>query len=105
MYDLKPVRLSVRSSYVKFTDEMEQSLSAQRHLDRLHTPLVLLHGSLETPEFQRQTREFAAAVRAVNKPVQFLVGNGHGHFDVQDSLANPYGFMGRAALEMMKLAA
>jgi arylformamidase len=27
MYDLKPVRLSKRSEYVKFTDEMEQALS------------------------------------------------------------------------------
>ena len=26
MYDLKPVRLSKRSSYVKFTDEMEQAM-------------------------------------------------------------------------------
>jgi arylformamidase len=34
MYDLKPVRLSKRSKYVKFTDEMEQELSAMRHLDR-----------------------------------------------------------------------
>ena len=28
MYDLKPVRLSKRSQYVKFTDEMEQALSS-----------------------------------------------------------------------------
>ena len=32
MFDLKPVRLSARSSYVKFTDEIEHALSAQRHL-------------------------------------------------------------------------
>ena len=38
MYDLKPVRLSARSNYVKFTDEMEQALSSQRHLDRLNAP-------------------------------------------------------------------
>ena len=31
MYDMKPVRLSKRSSYVKFTDEMEQAMSSQRH--------------------------------------------------------------------------
>ena len=30
----KPVRLSKRSSYVRFTDEMEDAMSAQRHLDR-----------------------------------------------------------------------
>ena len=34
MYDLKPVRLSKRGAYVKFTDEMEEALSSQRHLDR-----------------------------------------------------------------------
>ena len=45
MYDLKPVRLSKRSSYVKFTDEMEQALSAMRHLDKVHTPLVLTIGT------------------------------------------------------------
>ena len=59
MYDLKPVRLSKRSKYVKFTDEMEEALSAQRHLDRLNLPLVLAYGTYETPEFQRQTRDFA----------------------------------------------
>ena len=31
------------SSYVKFTDAMEQALSAMRHLDKVHTPLVLTH--------------------------------------------------------------
>ncbi len=76
MYDLKPVRLSKRSKYVKFTDEMEQALSAQRHLDQLHTPLILAHGTYETPEFQRQTRDFHAAVKAAGKPVELLVGGG-----------------------------
>jgi hypothetical protein len=38
MYDMKPVRLSKRSSYVKFTDEMEQAMSSQRHLDLLRAP-------------------------------------------------------------------
>ena len=40
MYDLKPVRLSKRSNYVKFTDEAEQALSTQRHLDRLNAPVL-----------------------------------------------------------------
>ncbi|MEA2902976.1 MAG: arylformamidase [Alphaproteobacteria bacterium] len=103
MYDLKAVRLSKRAAYVKFTDEMEQALSAQRHLDKIHTPLVLTHGTLETPEFQRQTRDFHAALKAAGKPVQLLVGKGYNHFETQETLGNPYGFMGRAALEMMKL--
>jgi arylformamidase len=104
MYDLKAVRMSKRNQYVKFTDAMEQELSAQRHLDRLHTPLILTHGTLETPEFQRQSRDFYAAVKAAGKPVELRVGKGYNHYETQETIANPYGFMGRAAFEQMKLA-
>jgi arylformamidase len=103
MFDLKPVRLSARSRYVKFTDEMEQALSPQRHLDKLNTPVIVAYGTLETPEFQRQSRDFAAAVRAAGKPVQLLVGDGYNHFEMYETLANPYGLLGRAVLEQMTL--
>jgi len=104
MYDLKPVRLSKRSRYVKFTDEMEDALSAMRHLDKLATPLVLSYGTYETPEFQRQTREFAAAVKAAGKPVELLVGEAYNHFEMLETLANPYGLLGRAVLGQMGLS-
>ncbi len=104
MYDLKPVRLSKRSKYVSFTDAMENELSAIRHLDRLATPLVLSYGTYETPEFQRQTRDFAAAVRAAGKSVELLVGEGYNHFEMLETLANPYGLIGRALLAHMGLA-
>ncbi len=103
MYDLKPVRLSKRSKYVKFTDAMEEALSAVRHLDKLNTPLVLTYGTYETPEFQRQTRDFAAAVRGAGKPVELLVGEGYNHFEMLETLANPYGLLGRAVLGQMQL--
>jgi len=105
LFDLKPVRLSFRSSYVKFTDDMEQALSSQRHLDKLNAPLVVAYGTLETPEFQRQSRDFAAAVKAAGKPVQLLVGEGYNHFEIPETLANPYGLLGRAVLAQMKLPA
>ena len=104
MYDLKPVRLSKRSKYVAFTDEIEQELSAIRHLDRLNCPIVVAHGTQETPEFQRQSREFAAAVRAAGKPVEFIVAEGYNHFEIRETIANPYGLMGRMVLEQMKLS-
>jgi arylformamidase len=103
MFDLKPVRLSARSRYVKFTDDMEEQLSAQRHLDRLKAPVILAHGTLETPEFQRQSRDFAAAAKAAGKPVQLLVAQGYNHFEIIETLANPYCLLGRAVLEQMKL--
>ena len=103
MYDLKPVRLSKRSEYVKFTDEIEEKLSSQRHLDKLNAPVIIAYGTQETPEFQRQSREFAAAVKAAGKPVELIVGAGFNHFEMQETFANPYGIAGRAALALMQL--
>ena len=79
-------------------------MSPQRHLDKLNAPLVVAYGTFETPEFQRQSRDFAAAVKAAGKPVQLLVGEGYNHFEMFETLASPYGLLGRAALEQMKLA-
>jgi arylformamidase len=103
MYDLKPVRLSKRSSYVKFTDEMEQAMSSQRHLDLLQAPIIVTYGTNETPEFQRQSRDFAATVKAAGKPVDLVEAPNFNHFEIAESLGNPYGPNGRAVLALMKL--
>ena len=103
MYDLKPVRLSARSSYVKFTDAMEDAMSSQRHIDKLRAPVICTYGTNETPEFQRQNRDFAAAVKAAGKPVELIEAPDYNHFEMCESLGNPYGPNGRAALKMMKL--
>src|SRR5262249_33482409 len=67
-------------------------------------PLVLGHGTLETPEFQRQTRDFFAAVQAAGKPAQLIVGSGYNHFEFLETLASPYGIAGRAVLQQIGLA-
>ena len=105
MYDLAPVALSKRSAYVTFTDAMVRELSGQRHIDGLNTPLIVGYGSGETPEFQRQSRDFAAAAKAAGKPVELIEGHGYNHFELLETLANPYGLMGRAMFEQMKLVA
>jgi len=104
MFDLKPVRLSARSGYIKFTDAMEHALSSQRHLDKLNAPVVVAYGSLETPEFQRQSRDFVEAVKKAGKSADIIRGEGYNHFEIAETLANPYGLLGRAALAQMKLA-
>lgn len=105
MYDLFPVSLSARSSYVKFDEETLDALSTQRHLDRIRIPLIVAYGTFETPEFQRQNREFAAALQAAGKPVRLLVGTGYNHFELIETLGNPYGVVGSAALEQLGLVA
>jgi arylformamidase len=104
MYELAPVRLSHRSSYVRFTDEMVEALSPLRHLDQLRTPLIVAYGTYETPEFQRQARDLAAAVRDAGKPVELLVGDNYSQMEVPETLCNPYGLLGSAALQHMGLA-
>jgi arylformamidase len=103
MYDLRGPRLSKRSAYVKFTDEAEAALSPQRHLERVNAPIVLLVGSLETPEFQRQTRDFADALTRAGKAAELIYAEGYNHFEIAETLGNPYGPMGRAVLSLMKL--
>jgi arylformamidase len=104
MYDLRAPRLSKRSDYVKFTDEMEHALSPQRHLARIGAPVALAYGSLETPDFKRQTREFAAALETAGKAVQVVCGEGYNHFEIAETIGNPYGPVGRAVLALMGLA-
>jgi arylformamidase len=104
IYDLKAPRLSSRREYVKFDDATEEALSAQRHLDKLHTPLVVAHASLDSPEFQRQSREFASSLKGAGKPVELILGEGYNHFEFIETLGNPFGILGHAALAQMGLA-
>jgi arylformamidase len=104
MYELAPVRLSARANYVQFTDDMVERLSPIRHLDRLRAPVIVSHGTYETPEFQRQPREFVAALRAAGKPVDLIVGDNYCHTELLETLCNPYGLLGAAVLEQMGLA-
>ena len=88
MYDLMPVQLSARNTYVTFDDATVAALSPIRHLDRLHAPLIISYGTCETPEFQRQNREFAAAVEAAGKKVRLLVGENYNHFELPETLGH-----------------
>jgi arylformamidase len=105
MYELYPVSLSARAGYVKFDERTLDELSTMRHLERVSAPVTVVYGTLETPEFQRQSREFAEALRKAGKPVQLVVAEGYNHLEVMETLANPFQFAGRAALEQMKLKA
>ena len=104
MFDMRPVRLSWRRSYVAFTDAMEDAMSPQRHIDKLRAPVVVTYGTFETPEFQRQARDFAAVATAAGKPVTVIKASHYDHDGMAETLANPYGPNGRAALALMNLA-
>ncbi len=101
MFDLKPVRLSSRGDYVDFTDAMEHDMSSMRHIENLNAPLIVAYGSYETPEFKRQSTEFAEAVATAGKPVELIVAENYNHFEIIETLSSPNGILGRAVLKQM----
>jgi len=103
MYDLYPVSLSYRNTYVNFTPEVIEQLSAVNNLQFLNAPIHIINGTGDTPEFQRQSSDFAAIAKAAGKKVTYQIGYGYDHFELPETLANPYGILGRTALEMMGL--
>ena len=103
MYDLKPVRLSSRSEYLNITDEIEQQLSPQRQLHHLHAPLLISHGTDESPEFIRQSHDFAKAIDGLGKPLHYTIGIDLNHFEILETLAEKTGLLGSALLSFMQL--
>src|SRR5258708_3613510 len=104
MYDLRPVMLSARSTYVKLSAEEEDELSAIRHLDRVRCPILVAYGDKESPEFQRQGRSFAAAQRERGLASKELALAGCNHFEGIRTMMDPASPLTRAVLTQMGLA-
>ena len=103
MYDLRPVMMSVRSSYVKISDEEMVELSPLLHIGRVCAPLTVAYGGLETPEFKRQAQSFATALNAAGKPARLLCCEAVNHFEILELLGDPATPFARTALETMGL--
>ena len=101
MYDMRPVMLSARSSYVKLTDEEVLALSAILQPEKVHTPLTLVYGEKETPEFRRQPKAYAEVLAAAGKPVKVIEVPGVNHFEILRQLGEPGSEVARLALGML----
>jgi arylformamidase len=97
IYDLLPVRLSARGDYVKLDAKQEQELSPLRQRERIRCPVQVAWAEKDSAEFIRQSREFAAALRAPT-----LEGKALDHFRMAETLADPASPLARAALAMLK---
>ncbi len=95
MYDLRPVLLSARSSYVHLSAQEEDEFSAMRHLDRVRCRIVVAYGSNESPEFQRQGRSFAEALQTRGAPVRALVLDKQNHFEGIRTMMDPTSLLAR----------
>jgi arylformamidase len=105
IYDLLPVRLSARNDYVKLDTSTEQALSPIRHLRNFSGRAYVACGALESDEFKRQSRALAAALDPLQLAAPLAEYAGLNHYEVADTLADPHGGLGRAALGLMGLPA
>jgi arylformamidase len=101
IYDLAPVRLSARNEYLRLDDELEQTLSPQRHLDRLGCDLIIAFADGDSDEFRRQAESFA---RSAGARARLLEAKCLNHFELAEMLADPDGLLGGAALAQMGLS-
>ena len=102
-YDLEPVRRSARNTYVQLDAGMVDRLSPARHVDNIACPVVVGTGEHESDEFKRQARDFAALIERRGVPVRLIEGAGLNHFEIINTLASPFGLLGRIALQQMGL--
>jgi arylformamidase len=102
-YDMRPVMLSARSSYVKISEAEIVALSPILHVERVNAPVTMAIGALESPEFKRHSGSFAEALLRAGKTVELLDCGSVNHFEMPELLADPSSAVRRAAVRMMGL--
>jgi hypothetical protein len=85
MFDLRPVRLSLRGKEIRFIDAVEHALSSRRYLNKLHAPIVIAYGTLEAPESERQS----GLCSGCGSARYLLVAGNYNHFEIAETLASP----------------
>lgn len=103
LYDLEPVRLSFVNGWLGLDAASAARLSPLRLIPR-HSPaprLLATYGGLETAEFRRQTRDYAAAWSAAGHRAMLLPQAGRNHFDIAVALGLAGDPLCRAAADFM----
>jgi arylformamidase len=83
-YYLEPVMLSKRSDYVQLSETEVRELSPGLHADRIRCPVIVAYAEHDTDEFQRQSREFAAALDKAGRLQKLERMPGVNHFELME---------------------
>ncbi|MDG2175841.1 MAG: alpha/beta hydrolase [Gammaproteobacteria bacterium] len=102
MYDLFPVSLSFRKEFLSLNADSITRLSPQANTDKISMPLLVAYGTNESPEFQRQGKDFIEALESADNSVQTLIGMGLNHFEIIETLADPEGLLGQPLLSLIQ---
>jgi arylformamidase len=87
-YDLEPIILSARGSYIHLEGDEEHDLSPIRHVQNSATPTMVAYCDGDTGEFQRHSKEFAAALDRHRLLLDRIVVSGLNHFEIVEAFAD-----------------
>jgi arylformamidase len=104
IYDLEAIRLSSTNNDVRLDQEQSLRNSPMFHPLRRRVPLVLSTGDKDNEEFQRQTKDFAAALGQKSYDFDYVVAEGHNHFSILDAMTDPNDPLGNKLLNLAKSA-
>lgn len=103
MYDLEPVRLSARNTYLDLDIEATRRNSPICHIRKWMPPMVIAYGEGEHEEFRRQSIAFANTLERRGHICCHLAFPGLNHFEVGEEFAKPGGALLKAVFEVMRL--
>lgn len=103
IYELEPIRRSYVDAPLQLSEDDVNALSPLRTLPDSHCPVILAHGSMETDEFKRQTREFYEHLEHAGEEVQCREIMERNHFDVIMDLCDDDSWLAVAVLRQMGL--
>ncbi len=98
-YDMQPVLLSARSSYVKLSPAEADAMSPLRHVDRMPCPVYVGYCEHDTDVFQDLSREFAAALDRVGLLLAVDRFPGFNHFEHMEEFGRPDSALIRAIVK------
>lgn len=91
IFDLEPIRLNYLNAKLGLDAATVQRLSPLRHLPAKSVPLMLVCGTGELAELQRQSETFAQARARAGLPGRLVPLPQHNHFTILEELAQPDG--------------
>lgn len=100
-YDLKPVMLSARRSYIQLDPAEIEALSPIRHADKIRCPVLLTYCEHDTPEFKRHARALEETLHNLRKPVRKIRLSEANHFDCVFPLAQAESILSREISSMV----
>jgi arylformamidase len=103
MYDLYPVLLSSRGSFLHVTAEEQAAFSPMRHLDGITCPVAISSADEDSPEFKRQSSVFADALQGMGRLASRTVAFNANHFQEEDKLGQTDSEVSRALFSLMGL--